>query len=162
MAFILTINVNYQKILFILQTFNYYCDIIKTVKEGKHRTKERLDMTKQEKMLLTEKEVRAIRDVLQRDYIHKMMWFQFRRCQAWTSSGYIQMTDVITDRLVMVQPIRSYDTIVGFVAISPDSNGNPTEEFYEVGKYSRTTSKQVTQIYNDKYSWYPRYYVNRV
>ena len=40
---------------------------------------------------------------------------------------------------------KSYNTIVGFVDCSETI-------FYEIGKYSRTTSKQMTQIYNMLFS----------
>ena len=48
---------------------------------------------------------------------------------------------------------KSYNTIVGFV----DETENM---FYEIGKYSRTTSRQMTQIYNMCFSKnYPRVFV---
>ena len=58
-------------------------------------------------------------------------WRQFHNCQAWIST-------CIGNRYFL---IKSYNTIV---AVIDDQNG----ELYELGKWSVTTSKQVTQIYN--------------
>ena len=58
-------------------------------------------------------------------------WKQFHKCQAWISN-------CINNRYFL---IRSYNTIV---AVIDDQNG----ELYELGKWSTTTSKQVTQIFN--------------
>ena len=57
-------------------------------------------------------------------------WHRFHHSQAW-----------ITDPMGIqkIQLIQSYDTIVGVVV--PDD-----ETIYELGKYSVTTSKQLTQI----------------
>ena len=57
-------------------------------------------------------------------------WRRFHHCQAW-----------ITDPMGIqqIQLIKSYDTIVGVVV--PDD-----ATIYELGKYSTTTSKQLTQI----------------
>lgn len=58
-------------------------------------------------------------------------WKRFRHCNAYISSciGY---------RYFLV---KSYNTIVAAI---DDQNG----DLYELGKWSTTTSKQVTQIYN--------------
>lgn len=58
-------------------------------------------------------------------------WKQFRHCKAYISS-------CINNRYFLV---KSYSTIV---AVIDDQQG----ELYELGKWSRTTSKQVTQIFN--------------
>lgn len=58
-------------------------------------------------------------------------WTQFRHCKAWISP-------CINNRYFLV---KSYNTIV---AVIDDQNG----ELYELGKWSQTTSKQVTQIFN--------------
>lgn len=60
-------------------------------------------------------------------------WKQFRHCNAYISS-------CIGNRYFLV---KSYSTIV---AVIDDQNG----ELYELGKWSKTTSKQVTQIFNMK------------
>lgn len=61
-------------------------------------------------------------------------WSQFRKCQAWVSG-------LIDNRYFL---IKSYRTIVGLVDTS-------TGDFYEIGKYSPATSKQMTQIYNSMF-----------
>ena len=68
-------------------------------------------------------------------YINKVdrvyKWKQFGSKQLWVS-------DCIGNRYFLV---KSYSTIV---AIIDDQEG----ELYELGKWSVTTSKQVTQLYN--------------
>ena len=58
----------------------------------------------------------------------------------WTRFGYKQMwvSSCIKNRYFLV---ISYNTLV---AVIDDQNG----ELYELGKWSPTTSKQVTQLYN--------------
>ena len=58
-------------------------------------------------------------------------WTRFHNCNAYISN-------CIKNRYFLV---KSYDTIV---AVIDDQQG----ELYELGKWSRTTSKQVTQIFN--------------
>ena len=58
-------------------------------------------------------------------------WKRFHHCNAWISECYLNRYFLI----------RSYDTIVGII---DDQQGI----LIELGKWSRTTSKQVTQIYN--------------
>ena len=58
-------------------------------------------------------------------------FYQFRKCQAWIS-------ECINHRYFLV---KSYNTIV---AVIDDQLG----KLYELGKWSTTTSKQVTQIFN--------------
>lgn len=56
-----------------------------------------------------------------------------------TRNFYISNTLRYNDKYIIV--FKSYNTIVGFVDYTENV-------FYEIGKYSRTTSKQMTQIYN--------------
>ena len=58
-------------------------------------------------------------------------WKRFRHCNSYISN-------CILNRYFLV---KSYNTIV---AVIDDQEG----ELYELGKWSRTTSKQVTQIFN--------------
>lgn len=51
--------------------------------------------------------------------------------------------------LTFYTPIISYETCT---AIADDTN----KVFYEIGKWSRTTSRQMTQIYNEYYRDYQR------
>ena len=60
-----------------------------------------------------------------------LKWKRFRSCQCWIS-------ECINNRYFLV---KSYNTIV---AVIDDQQA----ELYELGKWSTTTSKQVTQIYN--------------
>ena len=79
-------------------------------------------------------------------------WCQFNYCNAYTTGGALELV-VIGDTEYWVQPIKSYNTIVAFAYQG---------QFYEIGKYSRTTSKQVTQIYNRFFSNYDRFFVDRL
>ena len=63
--------------------------------------------------------------------IPDVKWKRFRSCQCWIS-------ECINNRYFLV---KSYNTIV---AVIDDQQA----ELYELGKWSTTTSKQVTQIYN--------------
>lgn len=63
-------------------------------------------------------------------------WKQFNYCQAWTSELLYNKHYDIHYMLV-----KSYNTIVAVVDMD-------NECYYELGKWSRTTSKQQTQIYN--------------
>lgn len=49
--------------------------------------------------------------------------------------------------------IKSYSTIVGIV-------DDQEADFFEIGKYSPTTSKQMTQIYNSRFSDCDRKFIN--
>lgn len=63
-------------------------------------------------------------------------WEQFNYCQAWIGD--------ISPRYSL---IKSYFTIVGLV-------DHEEKVVYELGKWTRTTSKQVTQICNQVYRSY--------
>ena len=58
-------------------------------------------------------------------------WTRFNHCQAWISP-------LLDGRYKLV---KSYETIVAIIDLDMDT-------LYELGKWSSTTSKQVTQIYN--------------
>lgn len=72
-------------------------------------------------------------------------WQRFNYCQAWTSQ-------CLRNRFYL---IKSYRTIVGIV---DDQEG----DFFELGKYSQTTSKQVTQIHNRLFPDTKRQLIGRV
>ena len=76
-------------------------------------------------------------------------WKQFYTCQAYITNDYISVVCNESGLQIKAQPIRSYNTIVGFV----DLNDTVV---YECGKYSTTTSKQFTQICNQIYSGFER------
>lgn len=63
---------------------------------------------------------------------------RFNYCQAYIGEKQQLTIDNVTYNYRLV---KSYYTITGFVDLD---NGI----FYELGKYSQTTSKQMTQIYN--------------
>lgn len=63
-----------------------------------------------------------------------------------------EFDDGTFDSPIYYTPIISYSTCV---AIVDETN----KVFYEVGKYSRTTSKQITRIYNELYSDYERVFI---
>ena len=67
-----------------------------------------------------------------------IQWTQFRSCQAYI--GELTVVTIGNDDY-FVHPFRSYETVVAYVDFD-------TNVLYEVGKYSQTTSKQVTQYYN--------------
>lgn len=70
-------------------------------------------------------------------------WNRFRNCNAYVSG-------VVEGRY---QLIKSYRTIVAMV-------DNATSTVYEFGKYSQTTSKQITQIINSMFRGYVREFID--
>ena len=78
-------------------------------------------------------------------------WTPYRFTNAYLGDFYWVNVD---GKDYHILPYRSYNTVVAFAYKS---------DFYEVGKYSRTTSKQVTRIYNDFYanSSFSRHFVPR-
>ena len=71
---------------------------------------------------------------------YNLEWTQFHSMQADVGEP-IEVTIGNTDYAVI--PFQSYTTVVGFVVL------DDIHTFYEVGKYSRTTSKQVTRFCNE-------------
>lgn len=69
-------------------------------------------------------------------------WTQFRKCQAWESRDLYNSVYDIYFSLV-----KSYNTIVALAIHSE-------KKFVILGKWSRTTSKQCTQIHNSQYADY--------
>ena len=74
-------------------------------------------------------------------------WTRFNYCQAWVS-------DTITDTQsnLDIKLIKSYNTIVGVAVVE-------LGVVYELGKWSTTTSKQFTQICNQRLRGYKREFV---
>lgn len=95
------------------------------------------------------KKTNEIRNKLQK-MSYNIEWTQFRSMNA--DIGNFVFVNV-EDNDFLVKPFQSYTTIVGFV-------DNMTHTFYEIGKYSRTTSKQVT-IFCNTYG-YNKVYVDRI
>ena len=75
--------------------------------------------------------LRKCKASMQRCTMSDVAWKRFRHCNAYISS-------CIGNRYFLV---KSYNTVV---AVIDDQTG----DLYELGKWTRTTSKQVTQIYN--------------
>ena len=80
----------------------------------------------------------------------KIEWSRFNSCNAYLgNTQYIEFGG-ITYKII---PIKSYNTIVGYY--------NETEDTaYEYGKYSRTTSKQFSQICNQRLNYPARVLVD--
>lgn len=78
-------------------------------------------------------------------------WVKFNYCNAYTTEGALVEITIGNDNYYVL-PILSYTTVVGFAY-----NG----VVYEIGKYSRTTSKQFTQICNTYFSNYDRIYIEK-
>ena len=75
-------------------------------------------------------------------------WARFNSCQAWVSELVYNSAFNVMFRLV-----KSYNTIVGFINVD-------TAEYIELGKWSRTTSKQVTQIHNQLFRNFERKFID--
>ena len=82
-----------------------------------------------------------VEQLVKTDEFRRMKWQRFRSCQAWIGT--------ITYEGITYGLVKSYATIVGLIDYEE-------RKFYELGKYSRTTSKQVTQIYNSMYTFCDR------
>ena len=74
-------------------------------------------------------------------------WTRFRTCNAWVARNEHRF--MVQDAVCYVIPIKSYETIVGYAEILE-------KKFYEIGHYSQTTSKQMTQIHGALFSDYER------
>ena len=81
-------------------------------------------------------------------YSNGVIFNQFRSCNAYVSEPIFNSAFG-----VMFQLVKSYNTIVGFV-------NHTTKEYIELGKWSRTTSKQVTQIHNAMFSNFERKFID--
>ncbi len=83
-------------------------------------------------MMKTQEQINATaRIIMEKCNSYTGAWTRFGSKQCWVS-------DCISNRYFLV---KSYSTIV---AVIDDQQG----ELYELGKWSVTTSKQVTQLYN--------------
>ena len=82
--------------------------------------------------------------VLARPLFDPLTYYQFRSCNAYIANEYITVRDDETGEDHEIRLIKSYNTTVAFYDYD-------TNSFCEIGKFSRTTSKQLTQIYNQEY-----------
>ena len=71
-------------------------------------------------------------------------YHRFRSCNAYIADELIDVQDDTDGTIHSVRLIKSYDTIVAFYDYDNDV-------FCEIGKFSPTTSKQCTQIYNQEF-----------
>lgn len=93
--------------------------------------------------------IEAIMEYLKKNE-DKIPFVQFKSTKSW----YGDFVNIYTDDLqARVRPVLSYRTIVGYFDCDE-------EVFYEYGKYTSTTSKQVTQIYNTLWSRFDRVFVD--
>ena len=70
---------------------------------------------------------------------------RFRSCNTYIASDYLTVKDDTDNTYHSVRVIKSYETIVAFYDCTEHC-------FCEIGKFSPTTSKQLTQIYREYYS----------
>lgn len=101
--------------------------------------------------VFTEEEVNIIIDEIEyndRENIYR----RFRTCNFYI--GETRRYYIAEELDIFIIPLKSYETIVGFVDCT-------NKVFYEVGKYSRTTSKQMTQVHNAYFNDCIRLYADR-
>lgn len=90
-------------------------------------------------------------ELLTRPLSSPYTYTRFNYCNAYIGDDLL---DIYCDGVRhTIRLIKSYNTIVGFADIS-------TATFCEIGKFSRTTSKQCTQIYNTYYRGWDRINAN--
>ena len=80
---------------------------------------------------------------------HKINFYKFNNCNFY-HSDFICIT--LGNKDYYVKALKSYNTIVGFIY-----NG----VLYEVGKYSKTTSKQIT-MFNNTIKCFDRVFFNKI
>lgn len=79
----------------------------------------------------TENKNKIIEEILETTDLNDLDWHRFKHCQAQYSEPF---KDFETD--YMIQFFVSYTTVVAVIIDG---------QLYELGKYSQTTSKQITQ-----------------
>lgn len=82
---------------------------------------------------------------------HNILWVRFNHTNTYTTI-YCDTYIGVGSKVYAVTPIKSYEIIVGFVY---------DDVVYEIGKHSRTTSRQLMQICNTYYSNYDRIYMEK-
>ena len=89
-------------------------------------------------------EIKRIKGIVEEVLINHLdlEWTRFDSKQAW-------YTDRLSTPTGQYRLFKSYNTIVALVDIYHG-------KFYELGKWSTTTSKQVTQFYNSSYGHFTR------
>lgn len=77
----------------------------------------------------------------------------FKGCEAFVSTD--EYVSIDEEHTIKVYAVVSYDTVVGFIDVA-------TKTLYEYGKYTATTSCQITKILRDWYKGYERVLVKGV
>lgn len=78
----------------------------------------------------------------ERRYNNPMVYTRFRHCNAYIANECLVVKDDTDKTLHTIKWIKSYNTIVAFYDYTKNC-------FCEIGKFSATTSKQCTQIFNE-------------
>lgn len=86
----------------------------------------------------------SFKAVLEFPYNKPLKYDRFNYCNAYIACDTIPVKDDETDTWHTIRLIKSYNTVVAFY-------DETTHCFCEIGKFSRTTSKQLSQIYNKYY-----------
>lgn len=68
-----------------------------------------------------------------------VQYAQFNKCNAFVGTHAQEIVDTTDGTVHEIQPVKSYDTVVGFYDITEDC-------FCEIGKFSPTTSKQCYRL----------------
>lgn len=101
--------------------------------------------------VFTEEEVNTIIDEIEYNDMENI-YRRFRTCNFYI--GETRRYYIPEELDIFIIPLKSYKTIVGFVDCT-------NKVFYEVGKHSITTSKQMTQVYNAYFNDCIRLYCDR-
>lgn len=81
---------------------------------------------------------------LKRPFNKPMTYTRFCLCNAYIADECLEVKDDTDNTYHTIRMIKSYDTKVAFYDYT-------TKCFCEIGKFSRTTSKQCTRIFNRYY-----------
>lgn len=86
------------------------------------------------------------------EIVRELIHFPNNVTMEWRRVGYKQawVSNLLRKRYYL---IKSYETIVGLVDMEE-------MKFYEIGKYSPTTSKQITQIHNSMFQDCDRMFID--
>ena len=98
---------------------------------------------------MTKENIISIYENIQKEVVTRptndpIEFYRFRSCNAYIAEDLIDIEDSTDGTVHSIRLIKSYDTIVAFY----DYDNNV---FCEIGKFSPTTSKQLTQIYNQEF-----------
>lgn len=104
-------------------------------------TKEKESVDTMKNNIIKLEEMREVFEAIVKELLEKdPVWMRFDHKQAW-------YTGTIDGQFGL---LKSYSTIVAVIDTT-------NHKYYELGKWSPTTSKQVTQFFNRYYSSFERY-----